>query len=153
MRKLVLLFICLCTFSVGHAQKVVSSFKEAEGTAYSMQSLDARYKSAIHEDSTQAVFTGQAQQQHITAYRQLLQNLGKYLVQNNFSWDKPTRCFNRFYFNKDGSIDYYLFNFQDVDAQKLAEFQRLMTQFIQSNKIAMQAPVKFSQCSPVVYKD
>lgn len=153
MRKLLLLIICLCTLTVANAQKVVSSFKEAEGTAYSMQSLDARYKSAIHEDSRQAVFIGQAQQQHIAAYQQLLQNLGKYLAQNNFSWGKPTRCFNRFYFNKDGSIDYYLYNFQDVDTQKLAEFQRLMSQFIQSNRIAMQAPVKFSQCSPVVYKD
>ncbi|AKQ44515.1 hypothetical protein TH63_00925 [Rufibacter radiotolerans] len=156
MRKtILLLLLSVGAFSVTQAQKVVSSFRQAEGTAYSMQLLDAQYKSAVHEDSTLAVFTGPDQQKLVAAYQQLLQELGRHLRQNGFTWGKPTRAFNRFYFNADGTIDYYLFNFnpQEADAQKQAEFQRLMAEFIKTHRLAMEAPVPFSQCSPVVYKD
>ncbi|MBA9078838.1 MULTISPECIES: hypothetical protein [Rufibacter] len=156
MKKQFFFFLLLMgLLQVAKAQKVVSSFQQAEGTAHSMQKLDARYKSAVHADSSLAVFRGNDQARLVQAYQQLLQELGRHLAQNNFTWGKPTRCFNRFYFSPDGSVDYYLFhlNPQEVDAQKQAEFQRLMHQFIQTHRLSVQAPVRFSQCSPVVYQD
>jgi hypothetical protein len=156
MKKLFLLILVFSgLLTATQAQKVVSTFRQAEGTAYAMPKLDAQYKSAIHSDTSQAVFTGENEKKLIAAYQQLLLEVGKHLSANNFTWDKPTRCFNRFYFSKDGSIDYYLFNInpQEADSQKQAEFQRLMTQYIQSHTLQVKGPVKFSQCSPVVYKD
>jgi hypothetical protein len=156
MKKLFLFIsMLLGPLIAAQAQKLVSTFRQAEGTAYAMQKLDAQYKSAVHSDSSQAVFKGEEEKKLIAAYQKLLQEVGKHLTDNGFKWDKPTRCFNRFYFSKDGSIDYYLFNInpQEADSQKQAEFQQLMSQFIQGHTLQIQGPVKFSQCSPVVYKD
>jgi len=157
MKKTILVFLVLLAgLSLGaQAQQVVASFRQAEGTPYAMQKLDAQYKSALHDDAAQAVFTGPDQQKMAGAYQQLLQELGKYLKQNGFAWGKPTRAFNRFYFRPDGTIDYYLFHIapQEADERQQAEFQRLMAEFIKTHRIQISAPEKFSQCSPVVYKD
>ena len=146
-------FLLLGLLQVAQAQQIVSSFQQAEGTDYAMPKLDAQYKSAIHEDPSLAVFTGADQAKLTAAYGQLVQAVGRHLAANGFTWGKPTRCFNRFYFHPDGTIDYYLFHLTDVDAAKQAEFQRLMAEFVKTNRIALQAPEKFSQCSPVVYQD
>ncbi|MBI3501608.1 MAG: hypothetical protein HY063_07425 [Bacteroidetes bacterium] len=90
-------------------------------------------------------------------YIQLLQGFGKFLSTNNFTWDKPTRCFNRIYFNSDGTIDYFLFNFLGKTAEdkpseeKQKEFQRLLNLFIKDYKFPLTAKIKFAQCSPTTY--
>ncbi len=142
------------------AQPKALTISDAEKQGLSISHLDSIYKSAVHVDSTQAVFKTEAEQQAMgEAYMKLLQDFGTFLTANNFKWEKPTRGFNRIYFNSDGTIDYFLYNFQtttvkpedQLSQEKQNEFNRLLNLFIKDYKISLTAKTKFAQCSPIKY--
>lgn len=85
----------------------------------------------------------------------MLTDLATYLSENNFKWGNTTKCFNKIYFQPNGTIDYFLYNFKsgEIDNSKEKEFQRLLNQFIASYKFSLSSQRKFSQCSPVTYMD
>ena len=149
----VLLTTCLQTFG----QHLGLTFQNAEKQGISIKHLDSLYKSAVHTDTSLAVFKTEKEQGALQqAYVKLLQDFGKFLSENNFKWETPTRCFNRIYFNSDGTIDYFLFNFLGKTEDKPAEiiekeFQRLLNVFISDYKFSLTAKTKFAQCSPTTY--
>jgi hypothetical protein len=112
------------------------------------------YQSALHSDSLQAAFAGQEQEfQH--AYVSMLNALDDFLHTNNFKWEKQIRCFNRIYINKDGKIDYFLFNFKpgELDPEKELMFEKLLGEFITTYRFPLTNMKDFAQCSPVQYSD
>lgn len=117
--------------------------------------LDSIYESAIHIETAKAVFkTKKEQDSLVKSYTDFLQQLGKYLKDNNFKWGKPTRCWNRIYFRADGKVDYYLFDFKtDISPEKVARYKELFRAFAATHRIKISARVKFAQCSPVTFKD
>lgn len=139
------------------AQKLGLTFQEAKKQGISINALDSIYKSAVHVDSSKAVFkTDDAQKALYEAYVELLTDLGKFLSANNFKWDEPTRCFNRVYFSNDGTVDYFLFNFlgqpeEKPSEEKQEEFEELLNRFIKDYQFSLTADEKFAQCSPVTY--
>ncbi len=160
MKNLLLSFIVfgICLQSFG--QHIAVTFQDAAKQGIIMQDLDKIYKSAIHVDTSQAVFkTPEEQEAMGEAYIKLLQDFGKYLAANNFQWEKPTNCFNKIYFNTDGTIDYFLYNFKtsgtktedQLSQDKQLEFNRLLNLFIQDYKIPLTSTTKFAQCSPSTY--
>lgn len=149
----VLLTISFQTFG----QHLGLTFQNAEKQGISIKHLDSVYTSAVHTDTTLAVFKTESEQEAMQkAYIKLLQDFGKFLSENNFKWEKPTRCFNRIYFNADGTVDYFLFNFlgkpEDKPSENIEkEFQRLLNVFISDYKFSLTAKTKFAQCSPTTY--
>jgi hypothetical protein len=149
----ILLTTCLQTFG----QHLGLTFQNAEKQGISIQHLDSIYTSAVHSDTSLAVFKTEKEHEALQqAYFKLLQDLGEFLSKNNFKWEKPTRCFNRIYFNSDGTIDYFLFNFLGKTEDKPTEnsekeFQRLLNIFISDYKFSLNAITKFAQCSPTTY--
>ena len=133
------------------------TFQNAEKQGISIKHLDSIYISAVHTDTSLAVFKTEIEQEAMQqAYIKLLQDFGKFLSENNFKWEKPTRCFNRIYFSADGTIDYFLFNFlgkpEDKPAENIEkEFQKLLNVFILDYKFSLTAKTKFAQCSPTTY--
>jgi hypothetical protein len=153
MRRYILVLTTLLPW-VLYGQKIATTFQDAVEKGVSIEKLDESYMSAIHSDSTKAAFNGQ-EKQFIDGYVSLLSDLSTYLKQHNFKWEKATRCFNRIYFNKNGGIDYFLFNFKDgeIDRKKESEFKTLLGLFIQTYKFPLSSNVNFAQCSPVSYVD
>ena len=118
---------------VSSAQKIATTFQNAtKNEGIRIEQLDSTYQSALHADSTKAVFTSQ-ETEFYDGYVSLLQDLGKHLSANNFKWDKTTRCFNRIYFNKDGEINYFLFNFYpgQIEPEKEKEFEKHLSTFVE----------------------
>ncbi len=143
---------------VNYGQQRAMTFQEAEDLGIQISYLDSIYKSAVNVDTSRAVFQSMHEQQMVgRAYFNLLQSLGQYLNTNNFYWEKPTRCFNRIYFNADGTIDYFLYNFtgkslEEVPSDSLQiAFKQLLNEFIKSYQFEMKATTKFSQCAPAIY--
>lgn len=154
MKRILVALITLFPF-VTNAQKIATSFKDAiENKGLSIEKLDEAYQSALHDDSTKAAFKGQ-EKEFYDAYISLLQDLSTHLKKNNFTWGNKTRCFNRIYINKEGGIDYFLFNFksEEVSSEKQAEFRQHLESFIQTYKFPLSNKVNFAQCSPVSYSD
>lgn len=157
--KQILTFLILqISFLPIFAQQLGLTFQEAEMKGIRISYLDSIYKSAVHRDTSLAVFKTDKEQESMSkAYIELLQNFGKFLVDNSFKWDHPARCFNRIYFNTEGTIDYFLFNFlgktkeEKPSESKQAEFKRLLNLFIKDYKLPLTAKTKFAQCSPATY--
>lgn len=153
MRKLLLLLL-ITTGSVAYGQKVATTFKAAADMGISIEKLDETYKSALHADSTKAAFH-KRENEFYAGYVSMLKDLNAFLHANNFTWGKTTRCFNRIYLNKDGGIDYFLFNFNkgEIESEKEKEFGVLLGKFIQTYQFPLKNDVSFAQCSPVKYAD
>lgn len=145
----VFLFINLTIF----AQQAMT-FRQAENREIRISRLDSIYPSGLHSDSTKAVFWDR-QDEFISSYKKTLQDLGNFLKSNDFSWGKQTKCFNRIYLNKNGQIDYFLYNFSKdaIEPEKEREFDLLLNRFINDYKFPMTAETRFAQCSPVRYDD
>lgn len=140
---------------LANGQKIAASFQEAiNNHSLSIETLDERYQSALHSDSTKSVFKGR-EDEFTRAYHSLLQELSEYLKKNNFTWGKEVRSFNRIYINRNGEIDYFLFNFREGEIEELKEqhFKKLLTKFVENYTFPLASEVNFAQCSPVKYRD
>lgn len=145
----------VCSHTWG--QHLGLTFQQAEKQGISIKHLDSMYMSAVHSDSSLAVFKTATEQEALQkAYTKLLQDFNKFLLQKDFKWEKPTKCFNRIYFTPEGTIDYFLFNFlgkpENKPSEKVeAEFVRLLNVFIADYRFALTAKTRFAQCSPTTY--
>ncbi|HYK77737.1 MAG TPA: hypothetical protein VEV16_12235, partial [Daejeonella sp.] len=114
------------------------------------------YKSAVHSNAELAVFKSPEEQAELQkAYITLIKDLATFLKSKDFKWEKPTRCFNRIYFNPIGKIDYFLYNFpkDQIAPEKEKEFDRLLNLFVKDYKFSLKANENFAQCSPIKYTD
>lgn len=154
------LAIALIAFTRSFGQRAGMTFQAAEERGIRIGYLDSIYKSAVHADASLAVFKTVSEQEAMgQAYVGLVKDFGKFLKENNFKWDQPIGCFNRIYFNSDGTIDYFLYKFisnkseqgNQLSQEKEREFNRLLNLFIKDHRIGMTANTKFAQCSPVTY--
>lgn len=156
-KKTFILTVLLIASFQSIGQHLAITFQEAQKQGVIIKQLDSIYQSALDIDTTKAVFKTELMQDSMqNEYIKLLQNFGNHLSKNNFIWTKPTRCFNRIYFNTDGTIDYFLFNFlgnseDKPSKEKQEKFQKLLNIFITDYKIGITAPRKFAQCSPTTY--
>lgn len=158
MKKLQFAILLLLAVSVqSFGQQIALTFQEAEAKGIPIDKLDSIYRSAVNVDTSLAVFKTEKEQEAMhQAYVKLLQDFGSFLYTNNFNWEKPTRCFNRIYFNENGTIDYFLYNFLGMPTDKLTNerqkvFNQLLNKFIINYKFELTSTVKFAQCSPVTY--
>jgi hypothetical protein len=151
MKNLIIALIPIFISNFSYGQKSLT-FDEAKQQGLSMSHLDSIYASGIHSDTTLAVFNNN-EDEYISSYRQLLQDLGQYLKINNFLWENQTKGFNRIYFDKTGKIDYFLYLFRPNQLTKKEEkrFGELLEEFIQEYRFLLTADKKFAQCSPVTY--
>lgn len=156
--KFIFAFWSFFSFIIIAQAQVVKTFKEFDPEDTRLDSLDAVYKSAIHVDSNLAVFkTAEEQILMMNAYNQLFQELNNYLFQHGFSWEYDVRCFNRVYFNREGKVDYFIYNFLEFNDQypkeeKEEQFKILLLEFLKDYIFEMTAESRFSQCAPVVFQ-
>ena len=137
MKSVLKLLLLILLSNKMHSQSRVYSIEEAQKTGISIEKLDLEYKSAVHVDSTKAVFKSDIEQQKLQkSYTKLLQDFGSFLNKNNFKWETKTKCFQRIYFSPNGKIDYFIYNFKLknvlaenlISEEKQKEFQRLLEQ-------------------------
>ncbi|RZJ71534.1 hypothetical protein [Flavobacterium sp.] len=155
MKQILFLLLILSCF-LSEAQTQVLKFSEAKTLGVPSETLDKTYKSAVHSDPKLAVFKSESEQQQLQqAYVKFFEDFGKFLSQNNFSWETKTRCFNRIYMEKDGTVDYFLFDFgkNPLSEYKENRFRELLSEFLKNHKFPISASEKFAQCSPIVYSD
>ena len=151
-KHIILCTIILLTAFFCTSQRAIT-FEQAKILGLGPLQLDSIYAPGAHADSTLAVF-GTRQDAYIRAYQGMLQDLGDFLKKNGFVFDKPTKGFNKIYFNMDGYVDHFLFSFRpdQLTAEQESEFHRLLEEFLKTYQFPMQAEKSFSQCSPVTYQ-
>lgn len=154
--KQYLFFLCFMALFFSSYGQTAMTFREAESKGKPFQFLDSLYKSAVHSNVDLAVFKSSDEQLEVQkSYTALIRDLAVFLKTNDFVWEKPTRCFNRIYFNPEGRIDYFLFNFAagQITPEKEKEFGRLLNLFVVDYEFSLKANENFAQCSPIRYID
>jgi len=154
MKYITLLVLVFSASTFGYSQPVVATFDRAESMNISFAELDSLYPSAIHTDTSKAVFS-ERQDKFIDSYRSMMQKLGNFLHKNNFEWGERTTFFQRIYFNRDGKIDYYFINLRKTgfSEAKKEQLKKLLTNFSDNYKISLSTDMDFAQCSPVTFVD
>lgn len=151
-KKYLFIPILLFCLTLHCAAQKAMTFMQAKDEGLSIAHLDSIYASGIHADVKLSVFKSN-QEQYISSYQKLLQDLGKHLKINNFKWTAPTKGFNRIYFDKNGAIDYFLYSFKpnQLTPDQEIKFAGLLQSFIKDYKFLLKADKNFAQCSPVTY--
>lgn len=128
------------------------TFQQAEKIGI-YQKLDTLYPGGFDSDSTKSIFKDQ--KTYIETYQRFIFQLSDFLKKNNFKWGKEVRCFNRIYFSKQGTVDYFLYNFKEgqITPEQESTFANLVKKFIQQAKFGLKTDKQFAQCSPVKYND
>lgn len=161
MKSILKLLLLILLSNKMQSQSKVFSIEEAQKMGISIEKLDLEYKSAVHSDSTKAVFKSEIEQQKLQeSYTKLLQDFGSFLNKNNFKWESKTKCFQRIYIAQNGKIDYFIYNFKLktvlpvnlISEEKQKEFQRLLELFVKDYTFSSTASEKFAQCSPTSYQ-
>lgn len=131
--------------------QTILSISEAATHNLSIVHLDSLYKSALHSDTTQAVFNHQSNAFSKT-YTQLVQQLGRFQNENGFNANGGLKFFHRLYFNPNGQLDYYLYQFKPntISPEQEQRFKHNTELFFKSYTFPMQAPCPFAQCCKVV---
>lgn len=152
MKRIVLITLLLAAIQVVSGQNCQTVFETSEAE---IARLDSLHPAAVHVDTTLGVFKGR-EQEFMEAWKNFLTDFGAFLNENDLQWEEPTRCFNRIYFNADGTIDTFLFAFKEgeVSEARQERFRELAYRFAADYKLQLDsnAPGKFAQCGPVVYQ-
>lgn len=113
--------------------------------------IDGAFRSAIHVDSSQAVFHDQ--QAWIAEYKKMYSALSKHLKEGGLQLSKPLYLNVRCYFRPDGSIGHIAYKYYaptDLDAMQAKLFNQLLEAFARAYKVSFSANEPFKQCGPVL---
>jgi hypothetical protein len=152
----ILVILSLTIFAKNLFSQTCLTFEDYERSGLHISTLDSIYAPALGPDPTTAVFADRYEE-FFSAWKQLLTDQATHLNNNGYSWGRPTQCYTRIYFNPDGTINTYLFNFRagQISQQKQDIFKKLTTAFAKEYQLKIDNPAKskFSQCGPVTYND
>lgn len=113
--------------------------------------LEGTHRSAVHVDSTQAVFHDQ--EAWVKEYKKMYGAFSKHLKAGELELSKPLRLNVRCYFRSDGSIGHIAYSYYaptDLDEQQAKLFNQLLETFSRDYKVSFSANEPFKQCGPVL---
>lgn len=152
MKNLLIFFALILTlFEYSFGQTKCYPWNEFEKSGFTFNELDSIYTDAGNADTTMLTAFKGRENEFGEAWIKLLQDISAFLWKNNFKWDSLTQCFNVFYFDNDGTIDYYFYNIKDF--KKTEKFEKLMNDFIKDYKFPLTAEMKFKQYGSAIFQD
>jgi len=82
--------------------------------------------------------------------------VSKFIKEENFKWEVPDSTitiFNRIYFDKNGTIDYYTFKIKNpsVSAEKRAEYEKVLQKFSKEVKLDLKRSEQYALCGKTKY--
>ena len=92
----------------------------------------------------------------INSWTNFHKKVNEFLEEENFSWEVPDSTisiYNRIYFDKNGNVNYYVFNINNpsITEDKKTEFENVLMQFSKNVKLELQRDQEFSQCGKTKY--
>ena len=148
MLKTHLIFSLLVISSVCEAQTVFS-FKGLPKD--SIDAIEKKFISAFDSRENFACAFPKKEKEVKEHWIVLQQTFSEYLKENNFLLADDLRIFLRFYFDKNGAIDYVGYNLH-MPLPKENVFVNHLTQFSNSYRFGMEAKQPYAQCGTVTFK-
>jgi hypothetical protein len=154
MKSILTLFFLLLIFVQNAKSQTVLTMQEARSKSL-IKELDKTHETALNNDKNLAAFPGDKKTEFLTAYKLLFYDLANHLDKNGFKFGKETQCYNRIYFNSNGTINYYFYSIKpgEIDPANESKFKKLLGDFIKTYQMKVSAPTNFFQSGPVKFTD
>ena len=154
MKRIFFLMLFALALAAANAQRAMT-FQAAEEAGVEMKDFNTNYPSPLDSDSASLAIFGVDQDQNIKYYQEYLGEFSQYLAEKGFKWERPRWCFNKIYFNEEGKVDYFLYNFRpgEITDEMAIDFQKHLKEFVKESEFPAKPNSAFSQCSPVSYVD
>ncbi|HEY6161027.1 MAG TPA: hypothetical protein VI112_07385 [Bacteroidia bacterium] len=144
----------LALITVAHSQNCMT-FQDMGKNGVRLTQLDSLYPNALKTETFEGVFPeGKKLKKFDKAWAGFYEELMNYFSKSGLKWDKPTYCFNKIYFDADGNVQYWFFNFMKEDnipADVQAKYLQGIKEFSKTHQIKIKAGTKFSQCASVTF--
>jgi len=140
MKIFILTFIFFILFFQLKAQ-VTGPLSNYKGKLFS---LDSCYQVACNSDISESVFTSKEEiSLFLSANKKMTDDLKLYIISNNFKFETHTKCIFRIYYNKNGGVDYLIYNFIDSTHLDKNTFKILLDAFVSEYRIDISSQVNF----------
>mgnify|MGYP001049815414 CR=1 FL=1 len=152
MKKIIL---CLLSsfFVCSLCGQTAISINKAKEQGITFDSLDSIYTRATSDGTKSYVFENSEEVSN--AWYKMISDVSSFLVKNKEILNLNISIFQRVYFNKDGKIDYYLFNIRNLDElteEEVQLFTDLLNEFVKDYQFPLSADKGFSQCGNVNFQ-
>ncbi|MFT7251234.1 MAG: hypothetical protein ACI9FW_000961 [Flavobacterium sp.] len=92
----------------------------------------------------------------VESWYEFHKKVAQFIKEENFKWEVPDSTItilNRIYFDKSGTIDYYLFRIRklSVSAEKRTEYQKVLQKFSKEVTLDLKRTEKYAQCGKIKY--
>lgn len=92
----------------------------------------------------------------VESWYEFHKKVSQFIKKENFKWEVPDSTItilNRIYFDKSGTIDYYLFRIRNasVSAEKQTEYQKVLQKFSEEVTLNLKRVEKYAQCGKIKY--
>src|ERR1051326_3027290 len=154
-KKIKSIFVLFMLVSSAMLSQNCMTFQDMEKNGVRMTQLDSLYPNAMKTTTFEGVFPeGKKLKKFDKAWGGFYEELMNYFSKSGLKWEKPTYCFNKIYFDADGNVQYWFFNFMKEDnipADVQAKYLQGIKDFSKTHQIKIKAGTKFSQCASVTF--
>ena len=151
MKNLVLIIIASLSFGSLYGQNALS-FSEAEEQGIIRKTLDSLYCNAMDDGSGNFVFENK--EEVMEAWTKMLTDISSFLFRKAEIKNIEVKLFQRVYFNKEGKIDYLLYNIRnkdDVTEEQLQQVIDVLNEFVKDYQFSLSADRDFVQCGTAIF--
>ena len=141
----ILVFVC-CTQKY-ESIKIVGSYDKEALKEIKELKLDSLYVNLLdHRNVTDSEY-----KEVIKSWKEFHIGLMKFMEEENFAWntaDSHVKVYNKIYFDKKGTIDYYTFRISNksIPEDNRREFASVLEKFSKEVKLDIGKDIKYSQC-------
>lgn len=94
----------------------------------------------------------------VESWSEFHKKISKFIKEENFKWEVPDSTitiYNRIYFDKNGTIDYYTFKIKNpsISAEKRAEYEKVLQKFSKEVKLDLKRSEQYAQCGKTKYRN
>ncbi|HRG57709.1 MAG TPA: hypothetical protein PK323_02060 [Bacteroidia bacterium] len=144
-KTLVATLVLICFHIVLNAQVLVQKIPDENLCEIDFKLMQNGYKLAFSNMSSEDyVFKGR-EEEWKKCWTNILFDLKKFMQKNGLEFSNNTYCFNRIYFNRDGTIAAYLYHINGINAKQEQKFDGLIFQFLITQKVNLQITQNFWQ--------
>ena len=146
----------LVTASSGWGQVGLCPIHDVQLAGITTEALDTMYVSVFDHALTIDSTEDSAVSKDIAAVRgwsSLVSDLNTFFTAHEFHWEKPTRMFCRFYFDRSGAIEYVLTDCKTPGFTQVTKMCLVMRNFAQSYHFPLRGSRPYSHCGMITFMD
>jgi hypothetical protein len=144
-RKLLYFLFLIGINSSIEAQILVQKIPDENLCEIDINFMQNGYKLAYSNMTSEDYLFKGKEEEWKTCWNKVMYDLKNFMEKNGLKLTSNTTCFNRVYFNKDGSIAAYLYHINGLSANQEQKFDETIFQFLITQKVTIKTNQNYWQ--------